>query len=176
MGNGPFQTRSGPLDNMRAFAHTIAHMASSKKNRVLEKVEELARRFKLAETTICGRVFKDSKKWGRLKKRGSRDASELAKLECFELEFERERWGFDVTRLEARVLEILDANAPLMVSHQAIYNAMYYGDADADDLPELRTVAVIVSELRKKLPATVGTISTETRQGYRFKPAEVEVE
>ena len=61
-------------------------MTRKKTNPVLEKVQSLALRFGKAETTICGRAFKDSKKASQLHTRSEKEAAELAKLDELEQE------------------------------------------------------------------------------------------
>gem|GEM_PF-4573471 len=76
--------------------------------------------------------------------------------------------GVHWTETERRILVALyDANGPL--SRDAIFNALYFDRADADDLPSHKIIDVMVFKIRRKLPAEFGAIKAEWAYGYRFE-------
>ena len=66
-------------------------MSSTQKTSVLERISEIAAEFGLAESSVCGKALKDSRKLRRLQKRDEHDAELLRRLDEFADTFRAER-------------------------------------------------------------------------------------
>ena len=77
---------------------------------------------------------------------------------------------FGLTFLENRLLGVLMASRGKTVPKDSAYSALYY-DRQPDRLPSSNTVAVILMNLRGKLPEEFGRIDTIQGFGWRFVEA-----
>ena len=80
-----------------------------------------------------------------------------------------DEWGVDLTGTMRRILIALYDKGSL-VSHGALYDAVYFDRADADDLPDLKIITVYISKMRPRLPKHV-SIETVWGRGFRLEVA-----
>lgn len=99
-------------------------------------------------------------------------------LDCVEvlegvgsIKIARNRWGFHVTIMQARILHTLEARSPSIISKTSLYDAMYF-DVLHDDPPEPKIVDVQVCKIRKAMPESFGKIHTAWGEGYWLELAE----
>lgn len=148
---------------------------------------QIADLYDLPDSTVRGRANRAGIKLSRSRAPDIRSiAEEMEPLDAVEyligvveqlqaitgVETAQETWGFHLTKTERRILSSLVSASPRTLNRETIFNAMYYDVADADDLPEIKIVAVLICRIRKKMPANVGHIHNVWGQGYRFEPAE----
>lgn len=81
-----------------------------------------------------------------------------------------ERWGFHVTKQQARLLAALEARSPAVVPRGALYDAMFF-DQMHNDPPEMKILDIQIHNLRKRLPPEFGKIRTAWGLGYRLEKA-----
>ena len=91
----------------------------------------------------------------------------LADAMCGAADHEVDGWGLTLTHGERRVLIALVDAAPLVATHGQLHAAQLFGGTRDTD-PHM--VKVLVSRIRKRLPAALGRIVTAHGLGYRFEP------
>jgi DNA-binding response OmpR family regulator len=81
--------------------------------------------------------------------------------------------SLDLTYLEFEVLDFFVHNPGTAHSRQALLSSVWGHRADDASAPDLRTVDVLVTRLRRKLgPDHRYRIETIRRVGYRYRPLE----
>ena len=84
--------------------------------------------------------------------------------------------GFHLTPLEERLFSALASRPGKTLSKSAIYDAIYFDRASADDLPDPKIIDILICKIRQKLPKDKGQIETAWGRGYRFVPAAQEAQ
>lgn len=75
--------------------------------------------------------------------------------------------GLDLTQIERRILDTLMARPGQCIIHEQVLRAVYFDRPDWDNV-SLGSIKVMISRLRRKLPASVGTIRCVWKRGYVF--------
>lgn len=99
-------------------------MSRKIKNSVLRRVEEMAQKFGLAASTICGRAFKDSRKYERLQRRDSQECDDLERLgelagELAQERLQRQAAGYSVDYRSGAVTELDSQGVPMTTSKRS---------------------------------------------------------
>lgn len=78
---------------------------------------------------------------------------------------------FGMTPMEYALLSVLRTRPGRVVTKEHLWSHLYHA-MHTDERPEIRVLSVHVCKLRKKLPASVGTIRTAWGQGWMFVPGD----